>query len=170
VVADQLRTIAFEQLTNIAAKLDISLKEVTPSNHAPYHARATYADNNSQAKHYFHNQIVEVAKGFKYFANLERYRTWVRLSIDTEETFELVVSFHGYGQGNDGIMVASAFTSQRVPREEGGREPVNTQAVAQELFQFNYAEPSESTERRFKDWLESVIAIALAEWKRLLSA
>jgi len=170
IIADQLRTIAFERLSDIAAKLDIQLKEVTPSNRTLYHARATYADNNSQLKHYFHNQIVEIAKGFKYFANLERYRTWARLSIDTEETFELVVSFHGYGYGNDGIMVASAFTSQRVPREEGGREPVNTQAVAQELFQFNYAESAESTERRFKDWLESVIAIALAEWKRLLSA
>lgn len=171
VVADQLRTIALKRLTDIADKLDIQLREVTPPNHFPYyHARANYADNNSPEKHYFHNQIVEIAKGFKYFANLERYRTWVRLSIDTEETFELVVSFHGYGYGNDGIMAASAFTSQRVPREEGGREPVNTQSVAQELFQFNYAESSESTEKRFGDWLENVIAIALAEWKRLLQA
>lgn len=169
-VADQLRTAAFKRLTDIAAKLDIQLKEVTPPNHPSYHARADYADDSSSKKHYFHNQIVEIAKGFKYFANLERYRTWVRLSITTEETFELVVSFHGYGYGSDGIMVASAFTSQRVPREEGGREPVNTQAVAQELFQFNYAEASESTERRFKEWLESVVAIALAEWKRLLQA
>lgn len=111
-----------------------------------------------------------VAREFKYFANLERYRSWVRLSIDTEETFELVISFHGYGYENGGIMVASAFTSQRVPREEGGREPVNTQAAAQELFRFNYAEPLESTEMRFNDWQESVIAIALAKWKRLLSA
>ncbi|MBI3250164.1 MAG: Fic family protein [Deltaproteobacteria bacterium] len=169
-VADQLRATAFAQLADIAANLDRQLKEVTPSNPSPYHARADYADDNSPQKHYFYNQIVEIAKGFKYFANLERYRTWVRLSITTEETFELVVSFHGYGHGNDGIMVASAFTSQRVPREEGGKEPVNTQAVAQELFQFNYAEASKSTERRFKEWLENVIAIALAEWKRLLQA
>ncbi|MBI3598193.1 MAG: hypothetical protein HY201_01885, partial [Nitrospirae bacterium] len=37
-----------------------------------------------------------------------------------------------------------------------------------ELFQFNYIESLESTEKRFKDWLELAIAIALAEWKRLL--
>ena len=80
-----------------------------------------------------------------------------------------MISLHGYGQGSNGIMVASALTAQRIPREEEGTEPVNTRPAMADLFQFNYAEPHDSTVQRFKDWLESVIAIALTEWQRTLN-
>jgi len=67
-------------------------------------------------------------------------------------------------------MAASALTDRRVEKEEGGTEPIGVQPASVELFQFNYAESPESTTDRFKDWLESALAIALGEWKRLISA
>lgn len=82
------------------------------------------------------------------------------------DCFEFVISFHSYVPGNNGIMVASALTSTRVPREEGGTELANINPACLDLFQFNYAESPENIEKRFKEWLESTIAIALAEWKR----
>ena len=78
------------------------------------------------------------------------------------------MSLHGYGPGSTGILVASAFTYLKAQREDGGIEPVNLHPAATDLFQFNYVEPYESTEKRFSEWLESSIAIALAEWKRSL--
>ena len=79
-----------------------------------------------------------------------------------------MISLHGYGQGVHGIMVASAFTVQRIPREEGGTAPVNTRPAMTDLFQFNYAEEPDSTIQRFQGWFESVTAIALAAWRRTL--
>jgi len=64
--------------------------------------------------------------------------------------------------------VASAFTYIKAPREGGGLEPVSLHPAATDLFQFNYAESYESTLKRFSEWLESSIAIAMAEWKRSL--
>jgi len=127
-------------------------------------------ETTRRKKHYFYHQILEVAQKFHYFADLERYRAWVRLSIKTQEHFKLIVSTHDYGPSDNGIMAASALTDRRVEKEEGGTEPTGVQPASVELFQLNYAEPPKSTTDRFRDWLESALATALGEWKRFISA
>jgi len=94
----------------------------------------------------------------------------LRITLTTDQEFDYVVSFHGYGREDSGILAASAFAYVKVPREDGGTEFVDLHPAAADLFQFNYAETYESTEQRFFDWLESSMAIALAEWKRSLQA
>ena len=170
--ADKLQAIAEKRMKEIEDVLNKQLSGVTPPQRKknPYQAHLSLADGNSPQKHYFYNQIVEVARKFDYFANLDRYRAWIRISIRTEENFEFVVSFHGYGYGDTGIMAVSAFTDRRVEKEEGGAEPIGVQPASIDLFQFNYAEPFDSTAERFRDWLEGALAIALGEWKRLIAA
>lgn len=90
------------------------------------------------------------------------------MTLTTDQEFDYVVSFHGYGSGDSGILAASAFTYVKVSSEDGGTETVNLHPAATDLFQFNYIEPYESTQKRFAEWLESSLAIALAEWKRSL--
>jgi prophage maintenance system killer protein len=153
---------------DLAKTLDPQLRSVTPATRPIYQARSNSANNASSQRHYFQKQIVEVANHFEYFANFERFRTWVRITLTTDQDFDYVVSFHGYGSGNTGILAASAFTYTKAPREEGGTEPVALHPAATDLFQFNYAESFDTTESRFKEWLESSMAIALAEWKRSL--
>lgn len=167
-VAGSLHDRAQKRLGELAEKLNNQLRDLTPPGHENYHANTKSAGNGEKNGHYFYAQIVKAAKQFDYYANLEAYRSWVRLAISTDEIFEFVVSFHGYGPGKKGIMVASAFTFQRVPTEEQGTEFVNVRPCAPDVFQFNYAESKESTEARFDDWLESASAIALSEWKRQL--
>ncbi len=167
--SERLRNISNERINFIAKSLNESLREVTPPNQPAYHARSNTAENESNERHYFHGQIVDIARKFDYYANLNRYRSWSRLLIQTKECFEFVVSFHGYGHGNNGIMVASAFTSIRVPKEEGGNELANTNPACLDLFQFNYAESPENIEQRFREWLESSMTIALAEWKKTIT-
>lgn len=168
--ADALVTIAETRIGELKEILNTQLGELTPPNQDAYCAYSDSARKDSQKRHYFHGRILEVARKFDYFANLERYRAWIRLSIETQEHFEFVISIHGYGHGNTGIMAASAYTNRRVEKEEGGTESIDVQPASVDLFQFNYAESQESTEERFSDWLESALAIALGEWKRLLSA
>jgi Fic family protein len=154
----------------LATSLDPQLRSLTPPQRPKYHARSNSADNSSNQRHYFQKQIVDIAKHFDYFANFERFRTWVRVTLTTDQDFDYVVSFHGYGPGDTGILAASAFTYMKAPREEGGTEPVALHPAATDLFQFNYAESFETTEKRFAEWLEASMAIALAEWKRSLQA
>lgn len=159
-----------EKFRSLAASLDPQLRALTPPQRPKYHARSNSADNSSTHRHYFQKQIVDIAKHFDYFANFERYRTWVRVTFTTDQDFDYVVSLHGYGPGDTGILAASAFTYIKAPREDGGTEPVALHPAATDLFQFNYAETFETTEKRFTDWLESSMAIALAEWRRSLQA
>lgn len=169
--ADILFEHCVKRLGEISQPLSAELSSLTPpTSQQKYSSRVTNAGNNADNKHYFHTQIVEIANKFDYFANLEKYRMWARLTISTETTFEYVISFHSYGYGDTGLLAVSAFTAQRLPREEGnGSDFVNTQPAATDLFQFNYAEPIESIQKRFSEWMESSLAIALAEWNRLLS-
>ncbi len=165
--ADRLRAIASARFMELEGVINDQFAGIASPGNQRYSARAQSAGNDSTERHYFYHQIVEVARKLGYYANLERYRAWTRLSIYTEESFEIVLSFHGYGHGETGVMATSAFTGQRIPREEGGTDAVNTHPSSPELFQFNYAEAVDSTERRFSDWLEEATAVALAVAERL---
>ncbi len=154
----------------LATSLDSQLRSLTPPQRPKYLARFDSANNSSAQRHYFQKQIVDVAKHFDYFANFERFRAWVRVTLTTDHDFDFVISFHGYGPGDTGILAASAFTYTKVPREDGGTEPVALHPAAADLFQFNYAEAFETIEKRFAEWLESSMAIALAEWNRSIQA
>lgn len=168
--ADALFSIAQSRMQEIAGDLDGQLAALTPPRQSPYRAQLHAAGKGGDNRHYFYKQIVDVAHLHHYFANLDRYRAWVRISIATSDRFEIVVSLHGYGHGDTGVMAASAFTSRRVEREDGGSEYVDLRPACVDLFQFNYVESRESTAERFKDWLEDTLVIALAEWQRLIAA
>jgi Fic family protein len=162
----------FEQVESkfaeLASTLDPQLRSLTPPGKAIYQARSNSANDSSNQRHYFQRQIIDIARQCDYFANLEKFRTWVRITLATDQDFDYVVSFHGYGPGDTGVLVVSAFTYVKAPREEGGTEPVVLHPAATELFQFNFAESFETTEKRFAEWLKASMAIALAEWKRTL--
>lgn len=167
--ADALFTLAEARMRELADGLNRQLADLTPPAQDTYHAQFGAAHSTAPNKHYFYKQIIDIARSHGYFANLDRYRAWLRISITTTERFEIVISLHGYGPGDNGIMAASAFTDRRVEREYGGMEYVDMQPACVDLFQFNYAESTESTNARFKDWLEDTLGIALAEWQRLIA-
>lgn len=169
--ADRLVAITSERVETLAHSLHEQLQALTPPHQSaqPYGAHLNFAQNPTAQKHHFRVQVIETAQKLGYFANLDRYHAWVRLAIQTEETFELVISFHGYGPSHHGIMTASSFTDRRVPRQEdSGFEYADLQNACLDPLQFNYAEPWESTEQRFRDWLESTLAIGLSQWQRIL--
>lgn len=163
-IAVQLREIAAQRLEVLSDKLNIGIRELSFNGSASMKEAADGSDNS----YWYYDQIVETAKKLEYYANLEVYKSWIRLTIVTQEQFEVVISFHGIGYSFQGILGISAFTLMRVPNEEGIKQVLNLKQATQELFQFNYAEAFESIEQRFKEWLEYVLAIGLAEWQRSL--
>lgn len=169
--ADRLFVAIDAKFRSLATTLDGQLRALTPPQlKQKYQAGTSAADNSSPQRHYFQKQIVETANRFDYFANFDRYRSWVRLTLTTGQEFDYVVTIHGYGPGDSGILAASAFTYLKAPREDGGTETVNVHPAATDLFQFNYVESYDSTQKRFAEWLDSSLAIALAEWKKSLQS
>ena len=166
--ADQLASIVEAKFKDLTASLNRQLRALTPPQREAYHTRTSIARNSSPLRYYFQRQILEIAKQFDYFANFEQQRSWVRMTLATEQEFDYVVSFHGYGRAETGIVAVSAFTYLKAPREDGPTEPVGLHPAATDLFQINYIEPYESTRKRFVDWIDGSLAIALAEWKRTL--
>jgi Fic family protein len=152
----------------LVSNLNPQLRNLTPPGKNSYQVRLNLANEASNKSHYFQRQIIDIARQHDYFANLERYRSWIRITFVTEQDFDYVISIHGYGPGDSGILAVSAFTYIKAPREEGGTEPVALRPAATELFQFNYAESLETIQKRFGEWLDASMAIALAEWKRTL--
>ena len=166
--ADALLDKVTLDFSKLVTSLDPQLRALTPPGKRPYQVRSNSANKSSSKGHYFQRQIIDIARQHEYFANLERYRSWIRITFATEQDFDYVISIHGYGPGDSGILAVSAFTYIKAPREEGGTDPVALRPASTELFQFNYAESLDTIQRRFGEWLEASIAIALAEWKRTL--
>lgn len=167
--ADKIFTSVETRFKELVSALDGQLRVLTPPiAKTKYQARMNVANNESPTRHYFQKQIVEMANHYDYYANVDRYRSWIRMTLITEQEYDFVVSFHGYGSGDSGILAASAFTFLKVPSEEGKTETTGLHPAAADLFQFNYAEPYESISKRFDEWFDSSLAIALAEWKRSL--
>jgi hypothetical protein len=167
--AAHLENLAQTRFRKMADQLDAELSHLTPQSYRRrYHANWTKSSAEADTRYFFQSQIVATAKQFGYYANLDTRQEWIRLSIQMNQTFDYVLSFHGLGPSYAGILAVSAFTYVRALKEGGGTETVDLQPASPDVFQFNYAEPLDSIAKRFEEWSESSMAIALAEWKRTI--
>lgn len=167
-VAKKLQEIAYNKLEEIQNTLNPQLKSIVNHTQNTYSASAKEAKNTDPESHYFYRQIVDVANIHDYYVNTDRYKSWSRLVIFTEKLFEIVFSIHGHGHGDNGIMVVSGFTFEKIPSEDTTMETTDTKPCNQDIFQFNYLESEENIINRFNDWLEESVTYALAEWQRTL--
>lgn len=170
-VANILQNITTEFLTKLHSDLDPKLRSIDSHKHDTYNARVREAKDGDHDSYYFHHQIVKIAKQYDYYANVGRYKSWSRLTIYTDKIFEILFSIHGHGYGDNGVMVVSGFTFEKVLSEDSssGSEPMNTNSIHQDIFQFNYLESEESTVERFNVWLDECVTIALAEWQQTIT-
>lgn len=171
IVANKLQNIAEETLNKLQSDLDPQLRIIETHSHDTYNANVRKAKNNDKESYFFQRQIYEIAKMHDYFANLDRYKSWTRLVIYTDKIFEMVFSIHGHGHGDNGVMVATGFTFEKLPSEDSssGSESTNTKPCNQDMFQFNYLESEGSITDRFIEWLDESITIALAEWQQTIT-
>lgn len=134
---------------------------------------ASSADSTSASRAtYYRFQIIEMAKAFDYYANLNAYKSWLRLSIRVQELqlqTEVLLSFHGLGHEPRGLMMCSAFGYRRLPSDEGGDSVVQgLQPLCEYPFQFSYQDEVTDLQLRFGKWLEATIVLALEYWRRSL--
>ena len=172
-VANKLQDIAAEKLYDLQTTLDPQLRNIETYGGQTFNASLKKAKHSEKEAYYYQRQIYEIAKVHDYFANLDRYKSWARIVIYTDKIFEIVFSIHGHGHGHgdNGVMVVSGFTFEKIPSEDSksGTEPTNIKPCSQEIFQFNYLESEENTINRFDEWMDDAVTIALAEWQQTIT-
>ena len=122
-------------------------------------------DDQGSRSHYFERQIVSTAKVLDYYANTQRYRSWVRLVATDGSDSQILIAFHVIGHEFQGVLACSGTWFRRVQTDDGSRETEGETALSEEVFQINYKENASDIEQRFKQWLEGVIERGLALWE-----
>ena len=166
--ASNLQRITEEELQKIQKKLDSQLRKVENTKNETYNASMKSVQDGEAGSHYFRSQIIEMAKKHRYYANTGHYRSWSRIIIYTSTIYEIVLSIHGYGHPNNGVMVASGFSFEKAPSEEGS-ESIDVIPSNKDVFQFNYMENEDNIVKRYKEWLEDSIIFSLAQWQSALA-
>ena len=169
-VAAKLQETIERRLSEVKADLVEQLRLArAPRLSADYNAGISSARSEAENSHYYRPQIVEMAKEHGYFANTMEYKSWSRLAIFTEAAFEVIFSIHGYGYQDNGVMAVSGFTFERAPSKESEHSaPTAPKSAHPDIFRFNHRESEADILRRFNEWLEQAVTIALAEWQKTL--
>ncbi|MFY9265576.1 MAG: Fic family protein [Solirubrobacterales bacterium] len=118
-------------------------------------------------RHWYLAQVRTSAQQFDYFADIDSYGDWVRLTI-TEENGDratvLVVSVHSLGRTFKGVLSAVAFIEVH-GNGESGRERRGPYVATQEPFTFGYLDAEEHLEARFRKWLDDAWLSLLRTWQ-----
>lgn len=122
------------------------------------------SDNKSD--YWYRGQIIENArKNLDYYANLDqnRHRAWIALRAYWERKVHLVYAFHGAGIEFTGAMVCAPFLDFR-DEEEGGSNRSTLYPVCENLFVFYHTESIEKLRKRFHEWLNESLMIAIKQF------
>jgi Fic family protein len=135
-----------------------------------YDAFCTSADRTDPRAGYYYIQIVECAKEFEYFANLQVYQAWVNLSIKTNARTEILLAIHGMGKGPTGVIACSAmyYTRQTSAYDEPSVSHVTP--LSDEPFTFTYRDDPSDVQRRFRSWFDDRLILGLDRWRKSLGA
>ncbi len=158
----KLQRLGLERLKEIEAELKQEIGKVEPK----YRFFVDDELPGGKRAHYFRHQVTETARRLGYYANFREHRAWTRLVLEAESRGEILLSYHAVGQDYRGILAVTGTFFWRSATEEHEAEVTDVTPLSDEIFQVNYAEPSEQVEKRFRSWLESVLTKGLDLWRR----
>jgi Fic family protein len=107
---------------------------------------------------------IDLAQEFAYFADFARYNHWVRLKIDVDSRFDVLLSITGVGRNTGALAAVVGAWEVSSGDDASERRPV--QVVSQEPFTATSREDPETVRKRFTAWLRTDLARALASWQR----
>lgn len=158
--AEYLQQRLRKQLTSFHNQLAVILHSRQPE------LMLTEAAFGMPSDHYYRYQIVETARRLDYFANLQAYRSWMhlRLVVPSNFTVGVLFSIHAVGKQPHGLMACSACIYEK--DEEG--TVLDLQPLSEVPFQFTPYDQSALLEKRFKEWLDTTLIVALEYLRKRL--
>ena len=152
--------------TGYAQKIVGALNQQFQSSDPTYHAELEVSDDLTA--HWFHRQVVEVAKKHEYFADQTTYHKWLRLKIQASRRYEIILSVHGLGRNFSGTMAVTGYFAERSLDENNISNTSDPQEIFEEVFVFTYQQSVKDVLKRFAGWLEYSITIAMEMWRTQL--
>lgn len=165
--ADSLVSQTSERLTWLRLELESSFRTAGYMTQT-LRVHVDEARNGTDRSPYFRQQIISIARGHDYFANLSGYIAWVRLRIVINSvTTHVILSFHELGHDNTGVMAVSAFAFRKTSGEEASDSTWHDLEPLSELpFNFSYLDDLGTLTTSFGIWLEDVLKLALIYWQK----
>jgi hypothetical protein len=117
--------------------------------------------------HFWTKQVVDMARARRYWADTREPRAWARLQLEDGGITDLVVALHFVGNPSPGSCMSGAFVVHR----DRADEPMATAGftlLPQEPLVLVAEEEEEPQRERFLRWVDEVVVIALAEWRKRL--
>jgi hypothetical protein len=162
VTADAIHAAATDYAIDIVDALNQQFQQNDPT----YHAELDVSDNSTG--HWFHRQVVEVARKYEYFADLTTYHRWLRIKIQADRRYEVTLSIHGLGRIFSGTMVVTGYFAERSLDENNISVTSDSDEIFEDLFVFTYQQSANDVLKRFAGWLENSLTIAMEMWRTQL--
>lgn len=123
-----------------------------------YSCRSTEKDS-----HWYYGQIKENARNnYHYFINDKVYRSWVSLRVYWQRRARLVFAFHAASREFTGTMICAPFIEFLDPAGENETRATLI-PISDEAFLFFHNEIPDQLKKRFKDWLNPCLLIAIKQ-------
>lgn len=162
-VMDHLVRIASTRLEEAAGELERAFST------QGVHVDARVLRDESDKEDWWSWQIIEAARKQGYFADLDRARRWVSLSLEIPELetrrARFVISLHAVGRAAD-LHAAAAFLTWPLGTREGSHSSRwHCDVIAEPRFRVAVETARiEMAEERFRAWLEETIENGLDAW------
>ena len=133
-------------------------------------------------EHWYRAEVVTTANNAKNWVNFNESRFFVKLSLNNDRMnseasrqprLVFVISLHHVGRELTGIMAATAFARIEHYQEDTASEmsvpgsPYFKDCTVNP-FTFNWQDDAEAVTRRFVDWTEERLGVALSYWQGFL--
>lgn len=116
---------------------------------------------------YWTKQIVDMARARRYWADTREPRAWARLQLEDGGITDLIIALHFVGNPSPGSCMSGAFLVRR-DRADEEMATAGFTLLPQEPLVLVAEEEIEPQRERFLKWVDEVVVIALAEWKKRL--
>lgn len=170
VVSEEQASNTMEHLINIAStRLDEVAGELRRAfdNQDDLTLEARVETDNPGTRHQWKWQIGQAAQKQNYYADLDRSRRWVSLSLRSPglEATRFVISLHAVGRAAD-LHAAAAFLTWPLESEGGsGSRYWRCHVMDEPRFRVRVETvETEVAEKHFRDWLEPIIEGGLSVW------
>ncbi|MGH3780711.1 MAG: Fic family protein [Pseudonocardiaceae bacterium] len=129
-------------------------------------ARRVFVDvDTAETATWYKFERIDLAQEFTYFADFTRCSHWVRLKIELDSRFDVLLSITGAGR-NTGALAAVVGAWEVSSGGDDGSDRRPVQVVSQEPFTATTREDPGAVRERFAGWLRADLARALASWQR----
>jgi hypothetical protein len=165
-IGDALHHVTSVRLAEVAKEITESIRDLGMGFKANFDRAARY----DKEAGFYRLQIVKATNQLQYNPDFHAYKAWSLLTIQMEFLSEILISFHGLGRENTGVLaVVALFYTKHftvLPATFIG----DVIPLSNDPFILTYNESERDVISRFRPWLEERLLLGLDRWRKTIGA